>query len=195
MDDETIAAIPYSAMAIPDAPRDALPCQLPAMPSNLKAVREVLRFRILAHEPEECHVHRGHTEPESFEMQAEMLPEAMEDLLHFATNRAEEREGMRKHSLLPISDTMAYPIHKQRTKENVPGNVHFDQIPFENNSQNQIFVKCPLLSYPIRNRGQKHVLDVFTHSRHIHPMLNPIRMFWFLFWIRVASNQIWHYPK
>lgn len=67
-------------MAVPDAPRHALPCHLAAAPPDLQAVAVVLGLGVVAHEPEEGDVHGGHAQLESLKVQAEVLAEAAENL-------------------------------------------------------------------------------------------------------------------
>jgi len=80
VDDQPIKAVPHLPVAVPDAPRRALPCQLPPAPAHLQAVPKALRLALLAHEPQERHVHWRHPKQECLKVQAEMLPETLEDL-------------------------------------------------------------------------------------------------------------------
>jgi hypothetical protein len=80
VDDEPVEAVPHLPVAVPDAPRRALPRQLPPAPAHLQAVPEPLRLALLAHEPQERHVHRRHPQHERLEVQAEVLPETLENL-------------------------------------------------------------------------------------------------------------------
>lgn len=80
MDDQPVEAVPHFPVAVPDAPRRTLPCQLPSTSAHLQAVTEALRLALLTHEPQECHVHWCGPQKECLEVQAEVLPETLEDL-------------------------------------------------------------------------------------------------------------------
>ena len=80
LDDEPVVAVPDLPVAVPDAPRHALPCHLAPVPSNLQAVAVVLGLGVVAHETEEGDVHGRHAQLESLEVQAEVLAEAAENL-------------------------------------------------------------------------------------------------------------------
>ena len=80
VDDQPVEAVPHLPVAVPDAPRSALPCQLPSAPAHLQAVPKALCLALLAHEPQEPHVHWRHPKQECLKVQAEMLPETLEDL-------------------------------------------------------------------------------------------------------------------
>lgn len=64
----------------PDASRHTLPSQLSPVASNFKAIVVPPCFRLLAHETEECHVHRFTSKQEGFKMETEVLAEAIEKL-------------------------------------------------------------------------------------------------------------------
>ena len=80
LDYEAVMAVAHFAVAVPDAPGRALPYHLPAIGTHLKAIAVVPRVVLVAHEAEECHVDRCHSELEGLKMQAEILPETMENL-------------------------------------------------------------------------------------------------------------------
>jgi len=82
VDDQPVEAVPHLPVAVPDAPRSALPCQLPSAPAHLQAVPKALCLALLAHEPQERHVHWRHPKQECLKVQAEMLPETLEDCEH-----------------------------------------------------------------------------------------------------------------
>jgi len=86
LDDEPVVAVPDLPVAVPDAPRHALPCHLAPVPSDLQAVAVVLGLGVVAHETEEGDVHGRHAQLESLEVQAEVLAEAAENL--------EEEDGL-----------------------------------------------------------------------------------------------------
>jgi hypothetical protein len=82
VDDEAVEAVPDLLVAVPDAPGDALPCQLPPVPAHLQAVAEVPGLAVLAHEPQERHVHWCHPQQECLKMQAEVLSKTLENRQH-----------------------------------------------------------------------------------------------------------------
>lgn len=57
---EAIMAITDFPMAVTDTARGAFPCELPAVGPNLKAVTEIPRLILIAHEAKECHVNGCH---------------------------------------------------------------------------------------------------------------------------------------
>lgn len=80
LDYEAVVAVTHFAVTVPDTPGRALPYHLPAIGTHLKAIAIVPRVILVAHEAEECHVDWRHSELERLKMQAEILPEAMENL-------------------------------------------------------------------------------------------------------------------
>lgn len=80
LDYEAVVAVTHFAVAVPDAPGCALPYHLPAIGTNLKAIAVVPCVILIAHEAEECHVDWRHSKLEGLKMQAEILPETMENL-------------------------------------------------------------------------------------------------------------------
>lgn len=80
MDDQPVEAVPHFPVAVSDAPWRTLPCQLSSTPAHLQAVTKALRLALLAHEPQERHVHRRHAQQERLKVQAEVLPKTFEDL-------------------------------------------------------------------------------------------------------------------
>lgn len=96
VDDQAVVAVPHRPVAVPDAPRRALPRQLPSFPAHLQAVAEALCLALLAHEPQERHVHRRHAQQERLEVQAEVLPETFENLPNHHEHQDENKHDTDK---------------------------------------------------------------------------------------------------
>lgn len=77
---QPIMTIPHFAMTVTNAARYSLPDQFPAICSNFQTVAEIFCLIVIAHETQKCHVDRCHSQLESFEVQTEVLPKAVEDL-------------------------------------------------------------------------------------------------------------------
>jgi hypothetical protein len=73
-------AVSNLPVAVPDAAGGALPCHLPTISPNLKAVAVAPCLIFVSHETEESHVYWCHSELECLKMQAEVLPKTMENL-------------------------------------------------------------------------------------------------------------------
>lgn len=69
-------------MAVSYAPWNSLPCQLPHVPANFKAVTVMFRFLVVTHKAEERYIDWSHSKLKSLEMQAEVLAEATKNLVH-----------------------------------------------------------------------------------------------------------------
>lgn len=81
LDDEAIMAVPHLPVAVPDTSGGALPYHFPAICADLKAVAIVPCLIFITHETEKGHIDWCHPKLEGLKVQAEVLPETVEDLL------------------------------------------------------------------------------------------------------------------